>query len=181
MSQRLFDMNQMIDVHSPNITKKLILIGYALFSSSLLLDLSVDVFELQESMNMLLKAIEVMIFVIGTGGFIYLWRLLGQTDQHLRTIHELNRTVNQHVEANEVMRQEFKEYVTAQFEKWSFTESEKDVAFFMLKGLSFKEIADIRGVSERTIRNQSISIYSKSKLSGKHELAVYFLEEMFSR
>ncbi len=174
-------MNQMIDVHSPNVTKKIILSGYLLFFSSLILDLSVDVFNLEESMSGPLKAIEVVIFIIGTGGFIYLWKLLGQTDMHLRTIQELNRTVNKHVEAGEVMRQEFQEYVTAQFEKWSFTESEQDVAFFMLKGLSFKEIADIRGVAERTIRNQSISIYSKSKLSGKHELAAYFLDEMFSR
>lgn len=37
-----------------------------------------------------------------------------------------------------------------------------EIAWLMLKGYSFKEIAALREVKEKTIRQQASSIYSKS-------------------
>jgi len=48
----------------------------------------------------------------------------------------------------------------------------------LLKGLSHREIADIRGVSERTVRQQSRALYRKAGLSGRADLAAYFLEDL---
>lgn len=68
--------------------------------------------------------------------------------------------------------------IEAQLSEWHLTNSEIEVAFLLLKGLSLKEIAKTRNTSERTARAQSISIYSKSGLSGRSELAAFFLEDL---
>lgn len=68
--------------------------------------------------------------------------------------------------------------IDAQLGRWSLTNAEKEVALLLLKGLSLKEIAEVRGVSEKTARAQSFSIYSKSGLSGRAELSAYFLEDL---
>jgi DNA-binding NarL/FixJ family response regulator len=54
--------------------------------------------------------------------------------------------------------------INKQLDKWELTEAEKRVAFLLLKGLSIKEIADLRKTSEKTVRTQANSIYSKSGL-----------------
>lgn len=68
--------------------------------------------------------------------------------------------------------------IDRQLSAWNLTDSEKEVAFLLLKGLSLKEIAEIRKTSERTARTQSISVYSKSGLAGRSELAAFFLEDL---
>jgi DNA-binding CsgD family transcriptional regulator len=65
-----------------------------------------------------------------------------------------------------------------QFERWELTPSEKEIGLFLLKGLSHKEVAYIRGVSEATARQQARSIYKKAGLNGRHDLAAFFLEEL---
>ena len=66
-----------------------------------------------------------------------------------------------------------------QFQAWRLTAAEADVAGLMLKGVSQKEISVARDTSEATIRQQAQSIYRKSGLSGRAELAAYFLESLF--
>lgn len=68
--------------------------------------------------------------------------------------------------------------IDRQFSDWSFTKAEKEISYLLLKGLSIKEIAHIRGTSENTIRLQMHSIYSKSGLNGRSDLAAYFLEDI---
>lgn len=61
---------------------------------------------------------------------------------------------------------------------WGLTTTERQVAFMLLKGLSLKDIASIRGSTEKTIRQHSSAIYRKSKLGGRAELSGYFLEDL---
>lgn len=70
------------------------------------------------------------------------------------------------------------EIIDSQFDKWSLSKSEKDVAILLLKGLSHKEIAEIRETSEKTIRHQSSQIYAKSGLEGRAQLSAFFLEDL---
>lgn len=65
-----------------------------------------------------------------------------------------------------------------QFEAWGLSKGECEVAMLILKGLSHKEIADIRSSSEATVRQQAQAIYSKSGLRGRNELSAYFLEDI---
>ena len=69
--------------------------------------------------------------------------------------------------------------IQQQFAEWRLTASESDVAILMLKGLSHKEIAQIRNSSAATVRQQAAAIYGKSGLSSRAELAAYFLEDLF--
>jgi DNA-binding CsgD family transcriptional regulator len=70
------------------------------------------------------------------------------------------------------------EAVAAQLQRWGLTTSEKEVALLLLKGLSHREIATLRGTGEPTVRQQSRALYRKAGLSGRHELAAFFLEDL---
>ena len=78
------------------------------------------------------------------------------------------------------MSDEFLSYIDEQFNTWTFTRSEKEIALLLIKGLSMKEIADIRGSNENTVRQQSSQIYKKSRLSGRMELSAFFLDDLLS-
>lgn len=68
--------------------------------------------------------------------------------------------------------------IDGQLTSWKLTNSEKEVAFLLLKGLSLKEVAEIRKTTEKTARTQSIAVYSKAGLTGRSELAAFFLEDL---
>lgn len=68
--------------------------------------------------------------------------------------------------------------IDQQLSKWNLSTAEKEVAFLLLKGMSLKEIAEIRNTAEKTARVQSMAIYSKSGLAGRSELSAFFLEDL---
>ena len=68
--------------------------------------------------------------------------------------------------------------IDEQLTKWRLTDAEKEVAFLLLKGYGLKEIARARDTSEKTARAQSVAIYAKAGLSGRSELAAFFLEDL---
>jgi DNA-binding CsgD family transcriptional regulator len=65
-----------------------------------------------------------------------------------------------------------------QLARWGLTPAERDVALLLLKGKSHKAIAYETGRSERTIRQHAVTVYQKSGLAGRAELAAYFLEDL---
>jgi DNA-binding NarL/FixJ family response regulator len=65
-----------------------------------------------------------------------------------------------------------------QFDRWHLSEAEKEVGLLLLKGLSHKEVAQARCVSEATARQQARAVYRKASLSGRHDLAAFFLEDL---
>lgn len=79
---------------------------------------------------------------------------------------------------NEEILKGFSQIIKDQFNVWKLTEAEKDVGLLLLKGFSLKEIADLRKVSERTVRQQAIEIYKKSNLNGRAEFAAFFLDDL---
>ena len=68
--------------------------------------------------------------------------------------------------------------IKSQFHTWSLTEAESDIGLLLLKGLSHKEIGEIRNTSERTVREQARALYRKSGLTGRNDLAAFFLEDL---
>jgi DNA-binding CsgD family transcriptional regulator len=65
-----------------------------------------------------------------------------------------------------------------QFARWGLSPAEKETALLLLKGLSHKEIAEVRSITEATARQQARSVYRKAGLAGRHDLAAYFLEDL---
>jgi DNA-binding CsgD family transcriptional regulator len=65
-----------------------------------------------------------------------------------------------------------------QFVQWGLSRSESDIALLLIKGLSMQEIADLRQVKEKTVRQQATSVYAKSGYAGRHELVAHFIEDL---
>lgn len=65
-----------------------------------------------------------------------------------------------------------------QLSSWQLTRAEKEVALLLLKGFSLRELAEMRGTSERTVRQQATRIYEKAGLRGRAELSAFFLEDL---
>jgi len=68
--------------------------------------------------------------------------------------------------------------IDAQFSRWNLTSAEKEVALLLLKGFSHRDVAKLRRVTEATARQQARSIYTKAGVSGRHDLAGFFLEDL---
>lgn len=72
------------------------------------------------------------------------------------------------------------EAIDRQLVRWGLSSAEKSIALLLLKGLSHKEVARARGVSEATVRQQARSVYEKAGLGGRHDLAAFFLEDLLA-
>jgi DNA-binding NarL/FixJ family response regulator len=68
--------------------------------------------------------------------------------------------------------------MSKQFRDWGLSPSEHEVALLLIKGLSMKEISELRQVKEKTVRQQATQIYAKSGYAGRHELAAHFIEDL---
>jgi DNA-binding CsgD family transcriptional regulator len=68
--------------------------------------------------------------------------------------------------------------IDQQFDRWELSAAEKEVALLLLKGLSYKEIAEVRTVTEATARQQGRAVFEKAGLSGRADLSAFFLEEL---
>lgn len=65
-----------------------------------------------------------------------------------------------------------------EFRRWRLSDAETAVAWLVLKGLSHKEIAALRGTSEATVRQQAHVAYEKAGLKGRAAFCAYFLEDL---
>lgn len=80
-------------------------------------------------------------------------------------------------EARDLMRG-LSRAIDEQFDRWQLSPTEKEVGLLLLKGLSHREIAEVRSVTEATARQQARAVYKKAGLSGRHHLAAFFLEDL---
>ncbi|HEX7675652.1 MAG TPA: helix-turn-helix transcriptional regulator [Bdellovibrio sp.] len=71
-------------------------------------------------------------------------------------------------------------YIQDQFKEWSLTKTEGEIGLLLLKGLSLREIANMRGTSETTVRQQALVLYKKASVDGRHQFAALFLEDLLS-
>jgi DNA-binding NarL/FixJ family response regulator len=70
------------------------------------------------------------------------------------------------------------ESIERQFDAWHVTPAEREVGMLLLKGLSHKEIGQMRDTGEATVRQQAFSLYRKANVTGRAELSAYFLEDL---
>ncbi len=140
------------------------------------------VFDLMEGDGWLHVSLELVFAAITLSGLIYFLfeiRLEKKRSSGLR--HDLDLARNDaekwQAEAEEALKG-LGEAIDKQFQRWQLSPAERDVGFYLLKGLSHKEIALIRETSERTVRQQSQEIYRKASISGRAELSAWFLEDL---
>ena len=119
--------------------------------------------------------IELLVLCAAAFGIGFLWRQLRRTRQGL----------GEAIAAAEQWRSENRQLLLGlgvaiqnQFSRWKLTNAEAEVGLLLLKGLSHKEIGEIRQTSERTAREQARALYRKSALSGRSALSSFFLEDL---
>ena len=130
--------------------------------------------------------VEVALMVTSLGFALYLWRGWLRTS---RSLDDVRRELLQRQSALQAERDAWKERaqgalenlgqaIDAQFDKWELTPTEREIALLLLKGHGHKQAAALTGRSERTVRQHAVSVYHKAGLSGRAELAAFFLEDL---
>ncbi|WP_448213829.1 helix-turn-helix transcriptional regulator [Colwellia sp. MEBiC06753] len=129
---------------------------------------------IEEGIIVLASAIGVIFLVTEinrrTKDINHLKKELVKSDDKLQNISEEMKNV----------RAKYSELIYQQFNDWSLTQSEQEIAILMLKGLSFREIAGVRDTKEKTVRQQASKIYEKANIEGRHEFSAWFLEDFLT-
>lgn len=127
-------------------------------------------------------ALELLIIAVALAGAVVLWWQLATSRRTARALRVDLRAAEESLarfreESQEAMRG-LGVAIDRQFERWALSPAEREVALLLLKGLSLKEIGELRATSERTVRQQSLAVYRKAGLGGRAELAAFFLEDL---
>lgn len=134
---------------------------------------------------------EAALWLFSLLGAIYQFRIIkwqnekmGDFKEKIRQLDEQNTSLKKAQENFEKkishISNEFLSHIDEQFNAWNFSAAEKEIALLLIKGLSMKEIADIRGSNENTVRQQASQIYKKSSLAGRMELSAFFLDDLLA-
>jgi DNA-binding CsgD family transcriptional regulator len=172
-------MLELIDKRTRNWAVVVVILGLVLFVGLELID-EPDMTPLQ----LLLELLSITPIVMTSVGVGLLFRVVRrQRDEQLQILRDLELARVQ----GRRWRAEARTYldglgnaIETQFSRWNFTTAEREVALLLLKGLSIKEIAQIRGVSERTVHEQGRAVYSKAGLTGRTALSAFFLEDLLA-
>lgn len=127
-------------------------------------------------------AIEGSAGVLALAGVFYLLNQSIQLKRALKNERYLSEKLEQEAAAWRAQSRAYlsglSALIDAQLTTWGLSPAERDVAFLLLKGLSLKEIANLRDTTEKTARVQSMAIYAKAGLAGRSELSAFFLEDL---
>ena len=75
------------------------------------------------------------------------------------------------------LRGEMDSFINGRFDEWSLTSAERDIAMYMLKGLTISEIAAARSTAEGTVKAQTSNIFRKTGVASRVELMSHFMDE----
>lgn len=164
---------------------RLLLAGIGVFSFGLLmlLEIATETDEISFA-DMIVDGLGLLLIVSTTVGLVLLvHRMQIQHEEKLDLIRDLDVARTDGTEWRkkaEAHLAGLRSEMDAEFDRWSMSGAEKEVGMLMLKGLSHKEIARLRGTTDATARQQAQSIYQKSNLPGKTAFSAYFLEDLLA-
>jgi len=132
-------------------------------------------------LHLLIEAGAVILCLAGvTANGLELWREVERS----RTLEKDLESTRTHLERSQAEAQAvlrgLSSAIDGQLKAWALSSAECEVALLILKGLSYKEIAQVRTTTERTVRHQAVSIFHKAGLSGRAEMAAFFLEDLLA-
>ncbi len=126
--------------------------------------------------------VEGTFFILAAAGSLYLWlkvkRLRSANRVLTGAVGAARRDLQQWKEKSSTLIKGLSVEIDNQFESWRLSEAEKEVGMLLLKGLSHKQIAEVRGTSEKTVRQQATTLYTKADLDGRAQLSAFFLEDL---
>jgi len=157
----------------------MMLVGSGLFAVLVAMDLVNDYLSGSTGRHLILEGI---LFALSGGVFVMGVRQLIRTRQQVAVLQsDLDRVRHEKEQWQQETHQllaGLSQKIENQFSLWRLTPAEKEVGFLLLKGISLKEIADIRQTQLKTVQQQSQSIYQRTGLASRSELAAFFLEDL---
>ena len=127
-------------------------------------------------------AVELVVMALAVTGVVVLWRMMQAAQQRAEVLTaDLEAARVEARRFSEEARDSLRglgEAIDRQFERWGLTAAEREVGLLLLKGLTHREIGDIRKTSEATVRQQALALYRKAGLRGRTELSAFFLEDL---
>ncbi len=125
---------------------------------------------------------EGIILGVALAAIAWILATLRRQSHELTTLHAEMEAIRESVQSQpeEVVeaKKRLAEVVSNQFQVWALTKSERDIGFMLIKGFSLKEISQLRGTAEKTIRQQASAIYKKAGLTGRHAFSAWFIEDI---
>jgi DNA-binding CsgD family transcriptional regulator len=138
--------------------------------------------DIQEGDEWLHIGLQIITLGLSTLGLVLIIRLIIQRQKEAINFQKKIKKAEKDLSLSKIklreIGQEYRKYIYEQFKEWKLTPSEQEVALLTLKGLSFKEIAEIRKTKDKTVRQQATMIYRKSAVSGRHEFSAWFFEDI---
>lgn len=129
-----------------------------------------------------LDTLEKSFLIIGAGGVLLMFkRMNDERYEKIKIVNELKIAREEGGDWRKkahVFIKGMSDEIDKQFSEWGLTGAEIEVGLMIIKGLSHKEIANLRGSAEATVRQQARNIYKKSGLPGKAAFSAYFLEDL---
>jgi len=153
-------------------TRRWEIAGFCVIAALMTWDLAVDY---REGAGWFHILAELAILAIAATAALMLWRRYTRTRTDLSSARAEAARWRQ--ENSQILRG-LSEAMAGQFQRWGLSSAETEIGFLLLKGMSHKEIATLRNTSERTVREQSRSVYRKAGLAGRAELSAFFLEDL---
>jgi DNA-binding CsgD family transcriptional regulator len=162
------------------------LVLFVVIATLMSIDLTI---EFRRGEPIALQTFELLIFTSALAGIAFhWWQMLSERQRSIALGHELAAARDEarkwsedaarwNREAQNLL-QGLGAAIDRQFDRWSLTPAEREVALLQLKGLRHRDIAELRRTSERTVRQQALNVYRKSGLNGRSDLAAFFLEDL---
>jgi DNA-binding CsgD family transcriptional regulator len=126
--------------------------------------------------------LELLMMLAAAFGAFYFWkwlRVVRKVESDLaRDLKEARAEASRWQEEEQHLLNNLRKAINRQFTQWNFSSTDKEIAFYLLKGLSLKEIAKLRGSTFNSIRQQAHVLYSKAGLGSRAELSAFFLGEL---
>ncbi len=125
---------------------------------------------------------EVASILVAMGAAAVLWLAWWNA---ARTLGDTRRSLELRLAERDAWRQKAQQAleglgaaIDAQLRDWGLTPTEREIALLLLQGYSHKRIAELTGRRERTVRQHAVTVYQKSGLAGRAELAAFFLHDL---
>ena len=162
------------------------LVLFVVIAALMSIDLTI---EFRRGEPIALQTFELLIFTSALAGIAFhWWRMRSERRRSIALGHELAAARDEarkwsedaarwNREAQNLL-QGLGAAIDRQFDRWNLTPAEREVALLQLKGLRHRDIAGLRRTSERTVRQQALTVYRKSGLNGRSDLAAFFLEDL---
>jgi DNA-binding NarL/FixJ family response regulator len=167
-------------VGSEGRTAQLAIVALGVVLALLVVDLVSDSGARVGRVHLVVEAVALLVSALGIGILIARLRRLDREQRRLEVRLAASESEARH------WRQEAAEAVLGlrtaierQFDRWSLSPAEREVALLLLQGLSHQQIAGRRRASVRTVRQQAHVLYRKAGMSGRADLAAFFLQDLF--